>query len=154
MSRRGVCNPYLRAISGIVIVGVALIQTVLVIDRLPVPASQLHPYLVATEAFSISKLDELRASNTPVLVDVTASWCLTCQVNEKLVLRRQEVQRVFRDKGVTILVADWTDRDEEITRYLASFGRSGVPLYVGYFPGKPPVVLSEILTQEEVLGWF
>lgn len=103
------------------------------------------------EPFSEARLQELRAQNIPVFVDATATWCITCKFNERVALRSEEVQRYFADHHVTFLVADWTRGDETITRYLASFGRNGVPLYVFYPPGKEPVVLPQLLTPSLVV---
>jgi thiol:disulfide interchange protein DsbD len=94
-------------------------------------------------------VQELRASGTPVLVDFTASWCLTCLVNERNAFGDPQVQRIFRSKGVTLIKGDWTNRDPAITQALADFHRAGVPLYVLYNskPGDTePVVLPQLLT--------
>lgn len=98
------------------------------------------------EAYSPARLSELRASGTPVLVDATAAWCITCKVNERVALKPEEMQQFFRDRKVTLMVADWTHSDPAITEYLASFGRNGVPIYVYYPPRAEPVLLPQILT--------
>lgn len=98
------------------------------------------------EAYSVTRLEQLRRDGTPVLVDATAAWCLTCKVNERVALKPAAMQEFFRERGVVILVADWTNSDPVITEYLASFGRNGVPLYVYYPPHGKPVVLPQILT--------
>ena len=95
-------------------------------------------------------LTELRRAGKPVFVDVTAAWCITCQVNEKSVLETDSIQRLFQDKDVYYLVADWTNYSPSITMYLESFERSGVPLYVYYPPGKEPIVLPQILTHQKI----
>ncbi|CAM8635592.1 COG4232 Thiol,disulfide interchange protein [Comamonadaceae bacterium] len=87
----------------------------------------------------------------PVFVDFTAAWCITCQVNKKTTLTNPEVEAAFAAKQVLLLRADWTRRDPAITQALQALGRSGVPVYVLYAPGKPAVVLTEILTPGEVL---
>ena len=102
------------------------------------------------EMYSSTRLQTLRESGTPVLVDATAAWCLTCKVNERVALRPAEMQQFFHDNHVTLMVADWTARDADITAYLASFNRSGVPIYVYYPPHGAPVVLPQILTQSLV----
>ncbi len=92
---------------------------------------------------------ELRESRTPLLVNFTASWCLTCLVNERNAFADPQVQDLFRSKGVTLMKGDWTNRDPAITQALADFGRAGVPLYVLYNskPGATaPVVLPQLLT--------
>ncbi len=88
----------------------------------------------------------------PVFVDFTAAWCITCQVNKKTTLTNPVVEAAFAAKQVRLLRADWTRRDPAITQALQALGRSGVPVYVLYAPGKPPVVLTELLTPGEVLG--
>ncbi|MDZ7890204.1 MAG: thioredoxin family protein [Rhodoferax sp.] len=88
----------------------------------------------------------------PVFVDFTAAWCITCQVNKKTTLGQAEVEAAFVAKQVTLLRADWTRRDPAITRALEQLGRSGVPVYVLYAPGRSPQVLTELLTPGEVLG--
>jgi len=82
-----------------------------------------------------------------VFVDFTASWCLTCQVNERVALNRPEVQHAFQSANVAQLRADWTQRDEAITQALTALGRSGVPAYALYVPGETsPQLLPEVLT--------
>ncbi len=104
--------------------------------------------------FSPERLASLRAAGTPVFVDFTADWCLSCQVNKRLALERDVVRDRFRAKGVVLLRADWTLRDETITRALAEHGRQGVPLYAlyGREPAQPPRLLPEVLTPGSVLA--
>lgn len=104
------------------------------------------------EKFSQARLDALRSAGEPVFIDFTAAWCLTCQVNKKTALNLPEIRALFRKYGVTLLKADWTSRDPEITRALAAFGRSSVPLYVLYPRGTDAqaVLLPEILTPSAV----
>jgi thiol:disulfide interchange protein DsbD len=104
-----------------------------------------------SEPFSTARLDALRKSGKPVFVDATADWCITCKVNETVALSSRQIMRAFRDRQITYLVADWTHGDEDITRYLESFGRSGVPIYVYYAPRAQPVVLPQILTASIVM---
>jgi thiol:disulfide interchange protein DsbD len=88
-----------------------------------------------------------------VFIDFTAEWCLTCKVNEKAVMGDRAVVEKFRNLNVIPVRADWTNRNPDITRLLAKFGRSGVPLYVIFSPGKPdaPTVLPEVITTSLVL---
>jgi len=102
--------------------------------------------MVGSEAFSEARLAALRAGGRPVFVYFTADWCLTCKVNEKAVLEQSEVADAFRAKHVAVLVGDWTRGDPAIGRFLEKQGRSGVPLYLWYAPGKPAEVLPQILT--------
>jgi thiol:disulfide interchange protein DsbD len=102
------------------------------------------------EPFTPARLAELRAAGTPVFVNITAAWCLTCLVNERVALRAPAVQEAFARRGVVMLKADWTKRDPIITRVLGTFGRNGVPLYLLYPAGgatRDPAVLPQILSE-------
>jgi thiol:disulfide interchange protein DsbD len=115
----------------------------------PGDAVQLRAGADEWQPYSAARVAELSAAGRPLLVNFTASWCLTCLVNERNAFSDAAVQRVFREKNVTLMKGDWTNRDPAITKALAAFGRAGVPLYVVY-NGKPgatePVVLPQILT--------
>ena len=87
-----------------------------------------------------------------MFVDFTAAWCVTCQVNKRLVLGRDDVVAAFRARKVELVRADWTRRDDEITRALAALGQERGTAYVLYRPGRAPVLLPEVLTRERVLG--
>jgi thiol:disulfide interchange protein len=93
-----------------------------------------------------ASIEQYRGQGRPVFVDFTAKWCLSCQVNERVVLNRPDVQRRLHDSGIVLVRADWTRHDEDIATALAGLGRSGVPTYVFYLPGKPPLLLPEVLT--------
>ncbi len=109
------------------------------------------------QPYSAAKVAELNAAGRPLLVNFTASWCLTCMVNERNAFADAAVQEIFRDKKVTLMKGDWTNRDPAITKALAAFGRAGVPLYVVYNP-RPgvtePVVLPQLLTAGIVQSTF
>ncbi|MCM2343179.1 MAG: thioredoxin family protein [Alphaproteobacteria bacterium] len=105
------------------------------------------------ESFSQNRLDELLQGDEAVFVDMTAAWCITCKVNERVALDIPETRMLFAEKGVRALKGDWTNQNPEITKFLDSHGRKGVPLYVYYGPRDPdsglrpaPVVLPQILT--------
>jgi len=102
-------------------------------------------------AWSKAENERLVAAGTPVFVDFTAAWCVTCQANKQLVLNKDAINRAFEAKGVVRLRADWTNRDEDITRELARFKRNGVPLYVLYDGKGQARVLPELLTEGKVL---
>ncbi|HTL47637.1 MAG TPA: protein-disulfide reductase DsbD domain-containing protein, partial [Verrucomicrobiae bacterium] len=111
-----------------------------------------HGGKIAWETYSDERLASLRASGTPVFVDFTAAWCLTCKVNEKIALDQDRVKKKFEELKIVPLKADWTSRDERIARALAGYGRSSIPLYVLYGPGhSEPVLLPEIITADLVV---
>jgi thiol:disulfide interchange protein DsbD len=101
----------------------------------------------AWEPWSAAAVARYQAQGRPVMVDFTASWCLSCQVNERVALEQPSVQKAFQDANVALLKADWTRGDDAITQTLASLGRSGVPAYALYVPGEAsPRLLPEALT--------
>jgi thiol:disulfide interchange protein len=102
------------------------------------------------QAWAPGKVEQVLAAGAPVFVDFTAAWCVTCQYNKKNALASAEVLADFDAKKVVLLRADWTRRDPAITAALAALGRNGVPVYVLQQAGKPPVVLSEILSVSEL----
>jgi thiol:disulfide interchange protein len=102
------------------------------------------------QAWQPGRVDQLLASGRPVFVDFTAAWCVTCQYNKKTTLSNQQVLADLADKKVALLRADWTRQDPAITAALGQLGRNGVPVYVFYKAGRAPVVLSEILSVDEV----
>jgi thiol:disulfide interchange protein DsbD len=104
------------------------------------------------EAYSESRLGQLRAQGRTVFVDFTADWCITCKVNEHAVLDAQRVQESFSARNVATLVGDWTRSDPAITAVLEKFGRSGVPLYLVYVNGGEPKMLPQILTPDTVIS--
>jgi suppressor for copper-sensitivity B len=113
--------------------------------------------VVATEgvwrAFDLPKIKTLVGEGRVVFVDVTADWCLTCQVNKKLVLDRAPVATWFANENVVAMKADWTRPSDEIAAYLASFRRYGIPLSVVYGPNAPDgIPLPEILRSTAVLN--
>ncbi len=102
------------------------------------------------DAWSPQRVTELRAAGHPVFVDFTARWCVTCKVNEKLVLNRQATKGLFARTNTKVLIADWTNKDKRIADELARHGRSGVPLYLLYPAGADGQL--QILPQTLTLG--
>jgi thiol:disulfide interchange protein len=105
----------------------------------------------ASEPWSEARLAELRAANRPVLVNMTAAWCITCLANERIALSTETVRDTLAAHDVAYLKGDWTRQDDAITRYLERYGRNGVPLYVLYPPdGGAPRVLPQLLSADGV----
>jgi thiol:disulfide interchange protein len=105
------------------------------------------------EVYSDARLAELRNNNQPVFVNMTASWCITCLVNEKVALGSDTVTEALADKDVVYLKGDWTNNDPVITAVLKRYQTSGVPLYLMYpaDPNLPAEVLPQILTEGIIL---
>lgn len=106
------------------------------------------------QSYSEASLRSLLDQGKPVFLNFTAAWCISCLVNERVALSDQQVVARFAADGITYLKGDWTSRDPAITAFLASFGRSGVPLYLFYPAGRgsEPVQLPQILTPDLVLA--
>jgi thiol:disulfide interchange protein len=121
-------------------------------ETTPHPRSATAAETGSQLAYSASRLAALRAEGRPAFIDMTAAWCVTCLVNERVALSSPAVQSAFAKHKITYLKGDWTRADPEITRFLREHNRDGVPLYVYYPPkGQPPVVLPQILTASTVL---
>lgn len=105
-----------------------------------------------SEPYSQARLNQLREANRPVFINVTAAWCITCLVNEKVAFSGARVREAFARRHVAYLIADWTNRNPEITTLLQENGRSGVPLYL-YYPsgGGAARTLPQILTEQALL---
>jgi thiol:disulfide interchange protein DsbD len=140
----------LSTVAAIVLLAVAIALPCLAAKALPVRGSMTETTAQAPawEPFSPERLAAARAQGKPVFVDFSAAWCLSCQVNERVVLDRLDVEEAFRKSGVVMLRADWTNHDDTITAALAQLGRSGVPTYALYSggPQSAPTLLPEVLT--------
>ena len=103
--------------------------------------------------WSASVLDDYIERGDPIFVDVTADWCITCLANEAAVLFTPEMEQAFIDADIPYMIADWTDYDADIGRFVQSHDRSGIPLYVMYPRGigSEPVILPQLLTRDIVL---
>ncbi len=143
--------------AAVIVLLLALALPVFAINKLAPPAANATTATATGtrwEAFTPELVSKYRAQGRPVFVDFTASWCLSCQVNERVVLDRGDVQQRLNSSGVALVRADWTRHDEVIAQTLASLGRSGVPTYVLYpaDPNAPPRLLPEVLTPGIVLS--
>jgi suppressor for copper-sensitivity B len=128
---------------------------VAVVPRLAAPPPPVAPSVEAgTEwrPFDRPRIAGLVAEGRTVFVDVTADWCITCQVNKKLVMNRGEVAARLAAPSLTSMRADWTRPDPEIARFLSDHGRYGIPFNIVYGPGAPGgIVLPELLSEAAVL---
>ena len=131
---------------------VAGLAAILIIPTAIDPAIANPETVIPSEPFSEPRLAELRAQGRPVFVYFTADWCLTCKVNERGAMAREDVARSFSGRNVAVLAGDWTRGDPAIGRFLEKQGRSGVPLYLYYAPGRPPEILPQILTVDRLTG--
>ena len=108
--------------------------------------------LIPWTEFDRAEAERLAAEGRLVFVDVTADWCFTCKVNERLVLETREVADAFERREVIAMKADWTNRNDAIADFLAAHGRYGIPFYLLYRPGQAPQLFSEVLTKDAVIN--
>lgn len=120
--------------------------------------SSKHAQIAASETwldYSPDKLTELRAAGTPVFIDLTADWCITCKFNERVALTEAVEQRAT-ELGIVLMIGDWTNANPEISALLKAHNRSGVPLYLMY-PAEanaPAKILPQLLNEGIVLRAF
>jgi thiol:disulfide interchange protein DsbD len=120
---------------------------------LPMAASYEDKTATVWQPFSAEAIQQARGQGKAVFVDFTAAWCLSCQVNERVVLNSGDVKKQLQAGNVVAMRADWTQYDPKITDALQAVGRSGVPTYIIY-PANPqaaPDVLPEVLSKSIVL---
>ena len=120
------------------------------VNRVP---ESMRAAAASSDQFSEARLQQLLAAQQPVFVNVTADWCITCIANEKVALSTDTVQDAFTSRGIAYLKADWTNYDPAIADFLASHGRTGIPLYLVYSPTRPdaPEILPQLLTPTTVM---
>jgi thiol:disulfide interchange protein DsbD len=133
--------------------GSGIAAVVLIVVALALPLHKPTVDTLVWQPYNDANFAAARATGQPVFIDFTAAWCLSCQVNERAVLKSKDVEKALTKNHVQLLKADWTQYDAAITRELTTLGRSGVPTYVIYPPGKVsnPDVLPELLTKGAVL---
>ena len=97
--------------------------------------------------------DDLRNKNQPYFINFTAAWCITCQSNEITAFSKDGFKSLLEEKNIEYIKADWTNRNDAITRSLKKYGRSGVPFYVYWEPGfEKPKILPAILTDQIIIN--
>jgi thiol:disulfide interchange protein len=134
-----------------VTVGIAAISPATGATKDPRLAAEASAGLISWQPWERARAEELAGQGKLVFVDVTADWCFTCKVNERLVLETPEIAGAFAEHGVIPMKADWTNRDDDIGKFLAEHGRYGIPFYLLYRPGREPRVFSELLTKDGLL---
>jgi thiol:disulfide interchange protein DsbD len=134
-------------------IGGTIAALVLVVVAIALPLHKPKADTMTWTPYSEASFEAARATGKPVFIDFTAAWCLSCKVNEAAVLHSADVEKKLASGDFQLLKADWTQYDPVITKQLAAVGRSGVPTYVIYPPGKVsnPDVLPELLTKDIVL---
>lgn len=154
-NRHGIKKPFWRYANAFIIL-LCLVTTIGVV-RSPLLETQAIAQVAGEDAgyetYSNARLAELRNEGQPVFVNMTAGWCITCLVNEKVALSSEEFITALDENNVTYLKGDWTNNDPEITEVLRSYETSGVPLYL-MFPAdqsQPAEVLPQILTTNIVV---
>ena len=106
------------------------------------------------DSYTPELLEELLANDQPVFLNFTADWCITCKVNEAIVLNQTSIKSALKSKNIVYLKADWTRKDAAIADKLAEYGRTGVPLYLLFSPGRVPTILPELLTEDILLSYI
>jgi suppressor for copper-sensitivity B len=153
LRHRGFTGASLRKAAGLgmaAAIAATLVLAVWTGGEAPAQATEASAGLIRWESFDRAKAEQLATGGQLVFVDVTADWCFTCKINERLVLNTPEVAGLFEEHGVVPMKADWTNRNDEIASFLAEHGRYGIPFYLLYRPGQEPHVFSELLTRENV----
>ncbi len=149
-------QPWLRATLAAVIAGGAIVLTAPLLTsgspEVAARSAESHDGITA-EPFSEARVAELRAEGRPVFVNLTAAWCISCKVNERVALSSDGFRKALRARNVSYLKGDWTNQDDAITRVLKEHGRAGVPLYLLYpaDPHRNPEVLPQLLTEAIVV---
>ena len=123
------------------------------VARLPAPAAAAVPAERGSVPYSAERLDALRAAGTPVFVNMTADWCVTCKANERTTLSSPAFRDALERIGATYMVGDWTNVDPEISAFLEAHRAVGVPLYVVYpRNGGEGEVLPAVLDRETAVA--
>jgi thiol:disulfide interchange protein DsbD len=142
--------PIVRGLAALLAAGAIALTGLLSLETPAATAAQASSEAaeVPSEPWSPDRVAALRAEGRPILVNFTAAWCVTCQVNERTSLSTKTVAEALTRTNAVYLKADWTKRDAVIAAALTEHGRAGVPLYLVYgADGSPPAVLPQLLTE-------
>jgi thiol:disulfide interchange protein DsbD len=151
LGRRGALALVAAALTAALAVA-AVVAAVRLPREAPAQAGSAQGSTLAGAPWSPAAVQAALAEGRPVLVNFTADWCVTCKINERGALTSARAAAALRDSRAVYLVADWTRRDDAITAELQRHGRSGVPLYLLYAPGRAePRILPQLLTEGVVV---
>jgi thiol:disulfide interchange protein/DsbC/DsbD-like thiol-disulfide interchange protein len=148
-----IAKPAVAALAGVAVTAVGIAAAWAGATTVPPTTASAHS--VSADGwipYSADKIAQLRGEGKAVFVDFTATWCITCQVNKRVALNQDSVVKKMAEANVVRMKADWTRKDEAITKALAAFGRNGVPLYVLYPAKGEAEILPEVLTPSIVIA--
>jgi thiol:disulfide interchange protein len=144
--------PVVTVISGAIVGALAIMVAGLAVALAPARTAQSASLPAGAAKWSEQSVAAELKQGHLVFVYFTADWCLTCKANEAAAIDRAQVQDAFKAAGVKTLVGDWTNGDPEITRFLESRSRAGVPLYLWYELGRDAEELPQILTPSMLIS--
>lgn len=160
LSRHGLKRKFISIL--FIATSITLISTLFSIQKMSLSQTPQAKTEALGNVFSKTALEQALKTNKPVFVEMTAAWCFTCKINHTIAINVNSTKALFKQKDVHYLIGDWTNYDEEITGYLAQYGRNGVPLYVYYAPRSSnqeerpkPLILPQVLTPgivQETIG--
>ena len=144
-----------------VFVLIAFFGSFLVMPKIIKPIAMTDASHVFGETYNPEKLSAVLSHDDPVFVEMTAAWCITCKINHRVAINVDSTKELFAKENVRFLIGDWTNEDPKITKFLESYGRNGVPLYVFYGARDPAtgerpeaVVLPQVLTPSIVKSYI
>lgn len=154
LAARYVAGSRIGRFSGLLVAGLAVAAVLVPVVHAPNPGTLAKRQLTAEwQAFDDSAIPRLVAQGKVVLVDVTADWCITCEVNKRLVLETEGMSKILGGASIVAMQADWTRPDPKISKFLARFGRYGIPFNIVFGPKAPRgILLPELLTEDAVLS--
>jgi suppressor for copper-sensitivity B len=138
---------YLKDIIGVALVLTAIWLASIIIMKPTIDAGWID--------FDEVKIEKYLAANKPVFVTVTADWCMTCKVNKRFVLDRTDVKKMFEDKKVVMMRADWTKKNDKIAEFMAKYERYAIPFNVLFYATSDnPILLPELLNKKVMVDAF
>jgi suppressor for copper-sensitivity B len=104
--------------------------------------------------YSEPSLVSLQNQGKTVLLDFSAKWCATCQVNYAVAINTEETRQVLDELDAVAMYADWTDQSDEIKSKLEELNSRSIPLLAIYPGGRPgqPIILRDVVSQQDVIN--